>query len=68
MAKVIYQQIAKKYKLHDGNTPLYYRYKPEPVLKAANLILYWDKSIITNKMVDFNRPEMVLINRTKQHL
>jgi len=27
------------------------------------MILYWDKSIITDKMVDFNKPEIVLNNR-----
>jgi hypothetical protein len=38
MTKIIHQQIAKKYKLLDRNTPLYYRYRPEPVLKPANMI------------------------------
>ena len=27
------------------------------------MILYWDKSIITDKTVDFNKPEIVLNNR-----
>ena len=66
MIIIIHQQIAIKYKLHDGNTLLYYRYKPESVLEAANLIAYWDRSIITNEMVVFNRPDMVLINREKK--
>ena len=72
LAKIIHQQFAIKYKLHDGNTLLYYRHKPELVLEAANLIVYWDRSIITSKMVDFNRPDMVLFDRDrereKQHL
>jgi hypothetical protein len=45
------------------NTPPYYRYKPEPVLESANMILYWDRSIITDKTVDFNRNDTVLIDR-----
>jgi len=36
------------------------------VLEAANLIVHWDWSIITNKMVDFNIPDMVLIDRQKK--
>jgi hypothetical protein len=66
LAKIIHQQTAMKYKLHDGNTLLYCRYKTELVLEAANLIVYRDRSTITNKMVDFNRPDMVLINRQKK--
>jgi hypothetical protein len=27
------------------------------------MILYWDRSIITDRTVDFNRPIVVLINR-----
>jgi hypothetical protein len=27
------------------------------------MILYWDSSIITDRMVDFNRPDTVLIDR-----
>jgi len=65
LAKIIHQQFAIKYKLHDGNTLLYYRHNPEPVLEVANLIVYWDRSIITSKMVDFNRPDMVLFDRDR---
>jgi hypothetical protein len=48
-----------KYKLLDRNTPPYCRYKPEPILQSGNMILYWDKSIVTDKTVDFNRPDIV---------
>jgi hypothetical protein len=32
------------------------------------MILFWDRSIITDKMVVSNRPDTVLIDRIKQHL
>jgi hypothetical protein len=48
------------------NTLPYYRYKPEPVLESAIMILYWDKSIITDKMIDFNKPEIVFNNRDNE--
>jgi hypothetical protein len=48
----------------DINTPLFYRYKPE----SANMILYWDRSIITDKMVASNRPDIVLTDRINHHL
>jgi len=52
-----------QYKLLDGNTPPYCRYMSEPVLEAANVILYGDGFIITDKSVDFNRPDKVFIDR-----
>jgi len=41
----------------------YYRYKPEPMMGSTNVILYWDVSIITDKTKDFNRHDIVLIER-----
>jgi hypothetical protein len=37
--------------LLDINTPPYYKYKPESELESANMILYWERSIITKKRV-----------------
>jgi len=33
------------------------------VLEFANVISYWDRFIITDKAVDLNRPDIVLIHR-----
>ena len=63
LAKIIQQQIAIKYKLLDRNTPLYHTYKPELVLESATRTLYWDRSIVTDKMRDFNTTAIVLIDR-----
>jgi hypothetical protein len=38
------------------------------MLESVNMILNWDRSINTNKAVDFNRPDTVLTDRIKQHL
>jgi hypothetical protein len=53
------------YKLLDRNTPPYCtrRYKPQPVLKSANMFLYWDKSIITDTAVDSSRTDTAPIDR-----
>jgi hypothetical protein len=51
------------YKLLDRNTPPYLRCKPQPVLKSANIVLYWDRSIITETSVDFSRPDTAPIDR-----
>ena len=63
LAKAIHQQTAKKHKLFDKNSPPYYRFKPQPVLESANMILYWDMSIISDKMADFKRHDAVPFDR-----
>jgi hypothetical protein len=63
MAKIILQQIAIKYKLPDRNALPYRRYKPEPLLESANMILYWVRSVVTDKTLDVNRPDTVPIVR-----
>jgi hypothetical protein len=69
LAKIIHQQIVIKYKLLDRSTLPYYRYKPELVLESTNKILYLDRTSITDKTVDFNRSDAVLIDgRTQHHL
>ena len=67
LAKIIHQQKAKSYKLLQINTPPYCRYKPEPVLQSAKMILYWERSIITDEKVDFNRVDKVLNNRVEEN-
>ena len=55
-----------KYQLLDRNTQPYYRYKPEPLPESANMILYWDRPIITDRTADFNGPDIVLISRENE--
>ena len=63
LANTFHQQIAIKYKLLDRNTPPHCTCKPQPVLKTANKVLYWDRSIITDTMVDISRPDSAPIDR-----
>jgi len=65
--RVVHQQIATKCKPSDRNIPPYCRHKPEPVLESADMILYWDMSIITDTPADFNRPDTVLIDTSREN-
>ena len=62
-AKIFQQQNAIKYKLFERNTPHTIHDKPELVLDSANMIIYSERSIITDKTVDLNRPDVVFIGR-----
>ena len=44
LAEIIHQQTAIKHKILDTNNPPYCRYKPEPVLDSAHMILYVGRS------------------------
>ena len=35
----------------------------QKVLESANMILYWDRSVITDNMVDLNKADRVLTDR-----
>ena len=63
VAKIIHQQTDIKNKLLDRNILQYHRCKPESVLESANKIFYWNRSVITDKTVDFNRPHIMFIER-----
>ena len=47
----------------------YYKYTPANLLQNDNLKLYWNRSILTDKTIPFNRPDITFINKkNKEHL
>ena len=67
VAKLIHQHLALRHELIEKNTPPYYKYSPREVLESANYLLYWDRPILTDKTVDFNRPDLILINKKEKN-
>ena len=41
----------------------YYKYTPASVLQNDNFKLYWNRSIIMDKTILFNRPEVTCMNK-----
>jgi hypothetical protein len=62
VAKVIHQKLAEAAELIEDKCP-YYRYKSANVLENDNFKLYWDRSIITDKTIPSNRPDITLTSR-----
>jgi hypothetical protein len=62
VAKVIHQKLAEAAELTEDKRP-YYRYKPANVLENDNFKLYWNRSIITDKTVPFNRLDVTFTNK-----
>jgi hypothetical protein len=68
VAKVIHQKLAEAAELIEDNCQ-YYRYKPANVLENDNFKLYWNRSIITDRTVPSNWPDMTVTNKkTKKYL
>lgn len=66
IAKVIHQELAHKCKLIQDRIPTF-KYLPDPVLESADFKLIWDRSVITDKQITANRPDIILIDRKKCH-
>jgi hypothetical protein len=56
------EQLAEAAELIDNKSP-YYKYTPANVLENENVKLYWNRSILTDKTIPFNRPDITFTNR-----
>ena len=65
VAKIVHQELAQQYELLDKQLP-YYQYNPESVQENNNAKLYWDKDIRTDKTIEHNRPDIVLVDKKKR--
>jgi len=62
LAKIIHQKLAEAAELIDDKSP-YYKYTPVTVLENENFKLYWNRSILTDKTIHFNRPDKTFTNK-----
>jgi hypothetical protein len=54
--------LAKAAELIDDKSP-YYKYTPANVFENENFKLYWNLSILTDKTIPFNRPDITFMNK-----
>jgi len=62
LAKIIHQKLAEAAELIDDKSP-YYKYTPANVLENENFKLYWNRSILTDKTIPFNRYNITFMNK-----
>ena len=65
VAEVIHQKLAEAAELIDDVSP-YYKYTPTNVPKNENFKLYWNRSIITDKIISSNRHDITLMKKEKK--
>ena len=62
--KVIHREICKKFKF--DNTNKWYMHNPALVLENDTHKLLWDFDIQTDQLISARRPDLIIINKTKQ--
>jgi hypothetical protein len=68
VAKLIHQKLAEAAELITDKSP-YYKYTPANVLENDNFKLYWNCSIIMDKPISSNQPDIIFMNKkNKEHL
>ena len=64
VASRVHWELCKKYGLEC--TERWYEHKPSAVMECEEVTLYWDLTIQTDRTVEHNRPDIVLIEK-KEH-
>jgi len=62
LAKVIHQKLAETAELIDDKIP-YYKYTPANVLENENFKQFWNRNILTEKTIPFNRIDITFMNK-----
>jgi len=62
LAKIIHQKLAESAELIEDKSP-YYKYTPAIVPENEHFTLYWNRSILTDKTIHFNRPDITFVNK-----
>ena len=65
VAKIIHLALLKKYQINETAVP-YYQYTPDPVRENETHKLYWDRSVLTDRPIVSNRPDLILVNKLQK--
>ena len=67
LAKIIHQKLAEAAELIDHKRS-YYKFTPANVLDNENFKLPWNRSILTDKIIYFNRPDITFMNKKTKNI
>lgn len=65
VAKIVHQGLARRHGLKEEEVP-YYQYVPSAVLENNTHRLYWDRSVLTDRTIVHNRPDIILIDKVRK--
>jgi hypothetical protein len=67
LATIIHQKLAEVAELIEEKSP-YYQHTPASVLENDNFKLYWNRSMLTDKTIPFNRPDITFSNKKTKNI
>jgi hypothetical protein len=68
MGKIIHRALALHHKLLPQPVESYYKYTPTTILENDNIKLYWDRTILTNRSIPHNRPDITLWDKKQRQV
>jgi len=67
LAKIIHQKLAKAAELMEDKSP-YYKCTQANVLENENFEPYWNRSVLADKTIRFNRPYITFMNKKTKNI
>lgn len=68
VARIIHQRLAEQCGFLQGPLVPYYKYSPSAVLESSEYRLYYDRTILTDKTIRHNRPDILLENKQNKEV
>ena len=66
VAAIVYKELLRTHKLNnDTNTP-YYKLQPQPLVENERVKIYWDKTLLTDRRVEHNRPDITIVDKIQK--
>ncbi|XP_045775257.1 uncharacterized protein LOC123874113 [Maniola jurtina] len=65
IAAIVHQNLAHQYKFI-ANKTAYYKYQPSTVLDNKDYKIYWDRTIMTDKTIHYNRPDITVMDKNNK--
>ncbi|KAF2893595.1 hypothetical protein ILUMI_12577 [Ignelater luminosus] len=62
VAKIVHQHLALHHNLIESKVP-HYKYSPKILLENSNTKLYWNQSVITDRTINYNKPDIIFMNK-----
>jgi hypothetical protein len=66
VAKIIHQKLAYEQQLIKEKV-LTFKYEPDAVLENTRYRIMWDRSVVTDKTIPANRPDIIMTDGVNKH-
>uniref|UniRef100_A0A8D8X367 Uncharacterized protein n=1 Tax=Cacopsylla melanoneura TaxID=428564 RepID=A0A8D8X367_9HEMI len=61
-----YTRHSKSLRLNTNKDTHYWKYEPQPVIETDQHVIYWNRTIYTDRTVGHNRPDTIVVNKREK--